>query len=94
MQFEIDSERFIDLSTETLDPYVLGVEGAITLWDFYKAPEKIQKYSTHGGDEDGILWLPNGVSCPWWVESLWRGLGPDQDFIQFKDGMLIIWAHA
>lgn len=67
---------------------------AIVVWEFYEAPAWVREHSTHGGDEDGIVWIPNGVKAPYWLERLWMTFGCGQDYFKFSDGILIIWAHA
>lgn len=68
-------------------------KGCILVWEFYEAPEFIRKLSQHGGDEDGICWIPSGVERPWWLEKLWNVYG-EPDEVQFTDGTIVIWAHA
>jgi hypothetical protein len=87
-------ENVTDKSTELLCP--LGVDTpteAILVWEFYSAPEFMRKLSDNGGDEDGICWIPTGYEKPYWIDRLWDVFGGPQA-IQFKDGMLVIWAHS
>lgn len=84
----------IDKSHEALVPWVECPDNVMFVWEFYEAPEFVRAHSTHGGDEDGIIWVPNGVEIPWWMERLWSVYACDPDVIKFKDGLLIIWAHA
>lgn len=71
----------------------------IRVWPWTSAPPSLTRYSTHGGDEDGVIWIPNKFlgetldGYPLWLEAIWRGYG-SQDFFRFRDGMLVIWAHA
>jgi hypothetical protein len=90
-----DHDKVTDKSTQVLAPFGNGQPNNVMfVWEFYEAPEFVREHSTHGGDEDGIIWIPSGVNQPYWLERLWMTFGPGQDFIQFKDGLLIIWAHA
>lgn len=67
----------------------------IIVWRWEDAPKYLCEFSTHGGDEDGVVWIPSRLlPAPWWLERLWEVYGNDQDFIQFNDGLLIIWAHG
>jgi hypothetical protein len=78
--------------------------GSIKVWTWEMAPEFLKQYSAHGGDEDGIAWIPNqflersnsGVIplyvTPYLFENLWR-YDETPDRIQFRDGLLIIWGH-
>lgn len=76
-----------DASTEPKPP--------ILIWDFYDAPHAYRAFSTHGGDEDGLVFIPKGVEEPYWLEKLWSNYG-GEDRIALPDGTgtLIIWAHA
>lgn len=84
----------IDKSNEALMPLSHSPPNAMVVWEFYEAPEWVRGHSGHGGDEDGIIWVPNGVELPWWMERLWCAFACDPDVIKFSDGILIIWAHA
>ena len=66
---------------------------SIKIWEFEDAPEEFKALSEHGGDEDGIIFIPAGVKEPWWLESLWRSYGGEQR-IENPEGTYIIWAHA
>jgi hypothetical protein len=80
---------------------------AMFLWSFEDAPEELRSLSEHGGDEDGLLFLPEGLELPWWVERLWNQYG-DPQVVEFKGpvfdeatsvsaylrGTVYIWAHA
>lgn len=65
----------------------------ILVWNFEDAPEALRKLSHHGGDEDGICWIPAGVYKPYWIEKLWNIFG-EPDYVNFTDGQVVIWAHA
>lgn len=88
-----------------IDPY--GEFDYIRIWPWDKAPPSVKQFSTHGGDEDGVAWIPSefltenpdqaaaeGWFLPTWIARLWDCYGTHQDFLHFRDGMLIIWAHA
>lgn len=80
---------------------------AMILWSFEDAPKELCSLSEHGGDEDGLLFLPEGLELPWWVERLWNQYG-DPQVVEFKGpvfdkeaseyiylrGTVYIWAHA
>lgn len=91
MELEIE---LVDKSDQALVPWVDRPDNVMFIWEFYEAPAHVREHSTHGGDEDGIIWIPNGVKAPYWIERLWQTFGCGQDFFKFKDGILIIWAHA
>ena len=67
----------------------------ILIWQFYDAPEHYRSLSTHGGDEDGVVFIPKGVEEPYWLEQLWCRYG-DPDRVELPDGSgtVIIWAHG
>ena len=92
---DLELDNIVDKSAEPL--YPIGANQlptrAIIVWEFYEAPEYVRAHSTHGGDEDGIVWVPIGTRIPWWIEKLWMHYGPGIDAIRFKDGLLIIWSH-
>lgn len=67
---------------------------AIQLWDWDHAPEQYRKLSTHGGDEDGVIFVPDGVEEPWWLESLHAREFGDAQREKVDGGAVIIWAHA
>lgn len=92
---DLELENVVDRSAEVLAPHGANhlPTKCITVWEFYEAPEFVQRLSTHGGDEDGIVWIPTGVRAPWWVEKLWMHYGPGIDAIRFKDGVIVIWSH-
>ena len=91
-----ERDHITDKSTQVLAPHGTNAlpTKCITVWEFYEAPEFVREHSTHGGDEDGVIWIPKGVHQPYWLERLWRTFGNGQDFVQFADGLLIIWAHG
>lgn len=71
----------------------------VVFWRWDDAPEWATAYSTHGGDEEGVIWIPKRLQerdgdYPHQLEPIWRVYGPTPDFIQLNNGMLIIWAHA
>ncbi|VVB53015.1 Uncharacterised protein [uncultured archaeon] len=41
---------------------------SMLLWKFRDAPIELQELSEHGGDEDYILVVPNGVNAPVWAD--------------------------
>jgi hypothetical protein len=43
---------------------------AILVWKFHEAPERYQKLSTHGGDEDWLAYIPDRLKNEWigWME--------------------------
>ena len=43
--------------------------GAIYLWRFAEAPPAFRALSKHGGDEDYLAYVPQGVCPPWWMEA-------------------------
>jgi hypothetical protein len=67
---------------------------SIKVWAWDDAPAKYRKYSTHGGDEDGVILIPIGVAQPYWLEKLWITYGVSPDFKETKEGTVIIWAHS
>lgn len=87
-------ENVTDKSSELLCPH--GADGrndVMLVWCWEQAPVFIKKLSDNGGDEDGVCWIPSGVEKPYWIDRLWDIFGGPQA-IQFKDGLLVIWAHA
>jgi hypothetical protein len=69
------------------------MQGAIEIWEWSQAPEEFKTLSCHGGDEEGIAFVPQGVQTPHWLENLWRGNGEPQIENTFW-GTVYIWAHA
>lgn len=66
----------------------------ILLYDFDHAPEHLQALSENGGDEDGILVVPPGVTLPFWAERMWDPYD-DPQVATLSDGTRVyIWAHA
>jgi hypothetical protein len=39
----------------------------IRLWEFADAPKKYKNKSQNGGDEDYIIFVPDGVHLPHWI---------------------------
>ncbi len=77
-----------------------NIENAILVWDFDDAPEKYQKMSTNGGDEDYIFLVPNSFiekhGIPWWFSC--SALSPGRDDpqpIKLDNGdVIFIFTHA
>jgi hypothetical protein len=68
----------------------------IRVWDFYDAPEALQRLSYHGGDEDWIGLIPPKYSGRWlhWMEQPYFGCAGVDEY-HTKDGWEIrIGAHA
>lgn len=42
---------------------------AMLIWEFYDAPGELRSLSNHGGDEDWLALLPEGMTQPSWMES-------------------------
>lgn len=66
---------------------------SIKIWEFHEAPAEFKAMSEHGGDEDGVVFVPDGVEEPWWLSRLWNAYG-EPDRYKTYDGQVIIWAHA
>ena len=70
-----------------------NTNNCVLVWtDFYKAPEKYQKLSQQGGDEEGVMLVPPGVEIPWWLERCWDIYG-DPQIEELPEGKVIIWSH-
>lgn len=67
------------------------------LYDFDKAPKELQEVCSRGGDEDGILIVPPGVTedeLPYWISRLWDCF-TDPKQIELPDGSTaFVWCHA
>jgi hypothetical protein len=71
----------------------------VVIFPWEQVPKWLRQYSTHGGDEDGAIWVPvsiqnNPGEYPFFLERIWDMYGTEQDFVQFENGLLIIWAHS
>ena len=40
------------------------INNYIYMWSFAEAPQQYKNLSTHGGDEDWVVYIPNNVSYP------------------------------
>ena len=69
------------------------IVSGIVIWEFENAPSDFKSLSKHGGDEDGIAFVPKGVQIPWWLSKLWDIYG-DPQIIDIGGNTLIIWAHS
>lgn len=63
------------------------------IWTWKDSPAALSALSEHGGDEDGVAWIPAYVDIPWWMERIWIQYG-DPQIVDFGDfGRVVIWAH-
>lgn len=80
-------------------------EVVIKVWKWNDAPEKYKALSTHGGDEDYIVYVPEELveeyhpfhDAVWWNEdeSAWMaGWGWYHKPYRIDEGRVIIFAHA
>ena len=77
------------------------INTAIKIWAWNDAPEHLKALSQHGGDEEGICIIPDGVDEPWWLSRMWDQYGEPQvvnlepEELSISQKMcVIIWAHA
>jgi hypothetical protein len=71
------------------------------IWAFCDAPEQYQALSTHGGDEDWIIYTPKNGPVP---SHLWSAFYSDETYVMglghvdrhvLEDGsIVVIFAHA
>lgn len=71
----------------------------IALWRWDDAPRPLRELSTHGGDEDWVAWVPEGVEPPdaWRADRDDRGWTPGLGWLRVypaPGGCVLVWAHA
>jgi hypothetical protein len=65
------------------------------IWPFHNAPPEYRQFSNHGGDEDWVAFIPDGVDVYplTWDDSYVQGWG-HVDRHEVPGGVVIIFAHA
>jgi len=69
---------------------------AIQMWWFFDAPKEYRDLSGHGGDEDYLAFVPDGVDTPWWMDDVYQGGWAvcDVECHIVSGGTVYITAHA
>ncbi len=70
------------------------LERMIKVWRFEDAPESYRRLSDHGGDEDWLAFVPDGMSQPMWMDTGTLFGCCDVSEHQVFGGRVFIGAHA
>jgi hypothetical protein len=79
-----------------MNPYAPGnLAFAALIWPWSYAPDEYKALSGHGGDEDFVVFIPEGMYDAFWVfgdymKHFGWGDGPHK----VDGGIVIIYAHA
>lgn len=65
----------------------------IRVWKYEDAPEKYRSLSQHGGDEDWLAFVPEGMGRPGWMDVPAFGCC-DVSAHPVRGGVVYIGAHA
>ena len=93
----MDYDQCSDSDVDEAGRFLIETGNAIQVWRFQDAPERLQRLSNNGGDEDWLALIPVSLRDEWisWLE---EG-GPfgccDVQSVDMPDGSLVkIGSHA
>lgn len=70
-------------------------DAPIQVWHWHGAPVAYREYSEHGGGEDWVIFVPDGVEVPDWAAVPGMGCAIcDSDTYEIEGGKLVITAHV
>ncbi len=69
-----------------------AIPRGVECWTWRQAPDAFRALSQHGGDEEGVAFVPTGIDEPWWLDRCWDMYG-EPDRYEHPLGTVIIWSH-